>query len=81
MKQIKDGSVSVLEEVVIAMCFICIVLFGMILHICVSTADFIRSWKPREVCQADAGIISGTQMRHGADGKAAVKSLSAPTST
>jgi hypothetical protein len=81
MKQIEENSVSGLEQVVIAMVFICIVLFGKTLTACVRTADFIRNWKRREVCQADAGIIPGTQMMHGADGKAAVKPLSAPSGT
>ena len=81
MKQIKDDSVSGLEQFVIAMSFICLVLLGMILHLCVSTADCIRRWKRREARQADDGSISETQTRHEADGRNVVKSLTAPSNT
>ena len=54
MKQLNDNRVSGLEECFIAMFFICIVLLGMILHICVSMADFMRSWKQRAAGRAAA---------------------------
>jgi hypothetical protein len=63
MKQIKDNSISGLEECVIAPFFIGIVLLGMILHICVGAADIIRGWKRRATRQADARSITETQVQ------------------
>jgi hypothetical protein len=81
MKQIRENSVSGLEQFAVAMVFICLIPLEMILHLCVSTADCIRSWNRREARQADDGSISETHIRHEAGGRDAIKSLSAPSST
>jgi hypothetical protein len=54
MKQLNDNRGSGLVECVIAMFFICIVILGMILHVCVSMADFMRSWKQQAARRAAA---------------------------
>jgi hypothetical protein len=50
MKQIKER----VEELFVAMIFICIVLLGMAANIFVSMADLMRSWKRRKAPGADA---------------------------
>jgi hypothetical protein len=57
MKQLK----SRMEELFVAMIFICIVLLGMAANICVSMADLMRRWKRREARGADAGCAMISQ--------------------
>jgi Tfp pilus assembly protein PilV len=47
MKQFIDNTGFALDESVVAMVLICIVFLGMAMLICVSMADFMRSWKRR----------------------------------
>jgi hypothetical protein len=45
MKQLTGSKDFGMEECVVAIFLICIVLLGLVMHICVSMADFMRSWK------------------------------------
>jgi hypothetical protein len=64
MKQLKGNSGFEFEESVVAMLLICIVLIGMAALICVSMADFMRSWKLRAVRRADVVTWKTFRERH-----------------
>lgn len=55
MKQLTGSKDFGLDECVVAIFLICIVLLGMVMNICVSMADFMRSWKLRATGRADDG--------------------------
>ena len=58
MKQLKGNRGFELDEFVVMMLYICIVLIGMAMLICVSMADFMRNWKRRAVRRADESTNS-----------------------
>ncbi len=84
MKQLKRNTGFALDECFVAMVLISIVLLGMALLICVSMADFMRSWKRRAAPRANESADSkpfplrqglGTEL-HGQDhphGKAGLR--------
>lgn len=55
MKQLTGSKDFGLDECVVAIFLICIVLIGMVMNICVSMADFMRSCKLRATGRADDG--------------------------